>query len=63
MGNSIEQYRSAIGANNTSGRQRESARKRRQRVLSEIFSILAVAQIKNEARQVTSYIQIFNSKL
>ena len=52
MGDSVEQYRSAIGKFNPSQRLRVSARIRRRSVLSEILSILAVAQIKRESKQV-----------
>ena len=52
MGDSVEQYRSAIGKFNPSQCKRVSARIRRMSGLSEILSILAVAQIKRESKQV-----------
>ena len=52
MGVTIEQHRSAIGRFKPSGFQRGSAKARREIVLSEVMAILAVAEIRREAKQV-----------
>ena len=52
MGDTVEQYRSAIGNYNPSQRQRVSARIRRRSLISEILSIMTLAQIERESRQV-----------
>ena len=54
MGNTVEQHRSAIGRFNLSRRHRECTKIMRGLVLSEIMAILAVAQIRREAEQVSA---------
>ena len=52
MGNTIEQHRAAIGRFKLPGCQRVSARTRRWRLLGEIMTILSVAKIRRQAKQV-----------
>ena len=59
MGVTIEQHRSAIGRFKPSGFQRLSAKARREIVLSEVMAILAVAEIRREAKQVDTKIALF----
>ena len=64
MGVTIEQHRSAIGRFKPSGFQRVSARARREIVLKEIMTILAVAGIRREAKQVDTKLTLFrNSRI
>ena len=58
MGVTIEQHRSAIGRFKPSGSQRGSAKARREIVLREVMAILAVAEIRREAKQVDTKIAL-----
>ena len=58
MGVTIEQHRSAIGRFKPSGFQRGSAKARREIALSEVMAILAVAEIRREAKQVDTKIAL-----
>ena len=64
MGVTIEQHRSAIGRFKPSGFQRGSAKARREIVLGEVMTILAVAGIRREAKQVDTKLTLFrNSRI
>ena len=58
MGVTLEQHRSAIGRFKPSGSQRVSAKSRREIALSEVMAILAVAEIRREAKQVDTKIAL-----
>ena len=58
MGVTLEQHRSAIGRFKPSGSQRVSAKRRRAIALSEVMAILAVAEIRREAKQVDTKIAL-----
>ena len=64
MGNTIEQHRAAIGRFKLpGGSQRVSARTRRWRLLGEIMTILSVAKIRRQAKQVDAQFSLKKFKI
>ena len=59
MGVTLEQHRSAIGRFKPSGFQRGSAKARREIARREVMAILAVAEIRREAKQVDTKRTLF----
>ena len=63
MGNTIEQYRSAIGRFKCFGCQGVSVKTRRETCLSEIMALLSVAEIRREAKQVDTKFFLLKSEI